>query len=73
MRLNLMQKINTDSEYIPAEVYHGRPEYSASDCKLFKKTCPKVFYQSKYGEQKLEHEPALKKLFVLANFVMLLH
>ena len=56
-----MQK--TKKEYIPAEVYHGRPEYSASDCKLFKKTCPKVFYESKYGEQKLEHEPALKKAF----------
>ena len=56
-----MQK--TKKEYIPAEVYHADPAYSASDCKLYKKTCPKVFYESKYGEQKLEHEPALKKAF----------
>jgi hypothetical protein len=58
-----MPKINTDSEYIPAEVYHADPAYSASDLKLITSTCPQVFYQSKYEQKKLEHEPALKKAF----------
>ena len=56
-----MQKAKV--EYIPAEVYHARPEYSASDLKLITSTCPQVFYQSKYEQKKLEHEPALKKSF----------
>ena len=51
-----MPKINTDSEYIPAEVYHADPAYSASDLKLITSTCPQVFYQSKYEQKKLEHE-----------------
>ena len=54
-----MPKINTDSEYIPAEVYHADPAYSASDLKLITSTCPQVFYQSKYEQKTLEHAPAL--------------
>lgn len=53
----------TKPEYIPAEVYHADPAYSASDLKLITSTCPQVFYQSKYEQKKLEHEPALKKAF----------
>jgi len=51
------------AKYIPAEVYHADPAYSASDLKLITSTCPQVFYQSKYEQKKLEHEPALKKAF----------
>ena len=56
-----MQKAK--AEYIPAEVYHARPEYSASDLKLITSTCPQVFYQTKYEKVKLEHEPPVKKAF----------
>ena len=49
--------------YIPAQQYHDDPAYSASDLKLITSTCPQVFYQSKYQQKKLEHEPALKKAF----------
>tara|TARA_B100000212_G_scaffold318371_1_gene274767 strand:+ start:1222 stop:2028 length:807 start_codon:yes stop_codon:yes gene_type:complete len=56
-----MQKVKP--EYIPADVYHADPAYSASDLKLITSTCPQVFYQSKYEKVKLEHEPALKKAF----------
>ena len=53
----------TKQEYIPAEVYHADPAYSASDLKLITSTCPQVFYKSKYEKEKLEHETSFKKSF----------
>ena len=48
---------------IDAETYHARPEYSATDCKTIIGKSPEIFHKMKYGEEKLDHEPAVKKAF----------
>ena len=48
---------------IDEETYHAHPAYSATDCKTIIGKSPEIFHKMKYGEEKLDHEPAVKKAF----------
>ena len=53
----------TKSITIDAATYHADPAYSSTDCKTIIGKSPKIFHAMKYGEEKLDHEPAIKKAF----------
>ena len=53
----------TKPSTIDAETYHADPAYSATDCKTIIGKSPEIFHKMKYGEEKLDHEPAVKKAF----------
>ena len=53
--------------------YHAKEDISASDLKSWVKTCPKVWHQLKYGDDKVDHAPVVKRHFEMGNWLTLSH